>query len=443
MSVATDPAAASPLSALLKTRRRWAPLFEALLRNAGMGLFALDADGRFVIYNPECERLTGVPAGEILAPGATRQADFLATAAEAPPDPVERRGAAAESSRVVTAAAFRHPGLPPEGTPPNARQVRMLLRPEGARFDPDAPTGTRRLLMPLADGSRRWVEVLDVPVGAPGSRAELVVGFLRDVHDQKLLETHMARLEKLAALGELTAGIAHEVRNPLAAMKLGLDALHEELPAGSPAQEIAGEVAAELKRLDRVVGRLLDFARVKESELQPTDLPSLVDRTLHYVRNQARGRHIELITRFAPDLRPVNCDPDQIQQVLLNIILNAFHAMPAGGRLTIEVERNAECVLPGAGRGPAAGIRLTDTGVGIPEHVLHKVFDPFFSTRPGGTGLGLSVSFQLVSRHGGDMDITSRVGEGTTLRILLPEAGPGPGARGVPLPPAPGVPSEG
>lgn len=388
---------ASPLAALIRTRRRWGPLFEALIRNTGMGIYAVDAGGQYVIFNPECERLTGFTERQMTAAAPTRTASPFQVQAPTP---------GAED-----------------------RSALELLRPEPHLFKPDAPASVRQVQLPTANGSRRWVEITSVPVGGPEGRTELVVGFLRDIHEQKLLQSHMARLEKLAALGELTASIAHEVRNPLAAMKLGLNALADELVPDSPAVEIAHEVSAEVNRLDRVVSRLLDFARVKESEFQPIDLQALMDRTLGYVRNQAKARRVELKVQHAADLKPVRCDPDQIQQVLLNVILNAFHAMKAGGTLTLSLDRFEGCRLPSGEPGPAARIRLTDTGVGIPAAVLHKVFDPFFSTRPGGTGLGLSVSFQMVSRHGGDIDIESEVGRGTTVNIMLPEAGPSRQAR--------------
>mgnify|MGYP005845306409 CR=1 FL=1 len=374
----------SQLAVLLRTRRHWGPLLNALIRNTGMGIYAVDADGHYVLFNPECERLTGF---------------------------TERR---------LLSAAPMNPNSPvPEGF-----DVVALLRPERRMFEADAGTAVKQLHITKADGSRRWVEVTLVPVGGAGGRVEVVVGFLRDIHEQKLLQSHMARLEKLAALGELTASIAHEVRNPLAAMKLGLQALAEEVAENNSAVEITHEISAEVNRLDRVVGRLLDFARVKESEFQETDLAVLADRTLNYVRNQAKARNILVRVLPSEDLRPVRCDPDQIQQILLNVILNSFHAMKGGGELIIVLDRCECCRLPSGEPGPAARIRLSDNGVGIPAEVLHKVFDPFFSTRPGGTGLGLSVSFQMISRHGGDIDIESEVGKGTTVTILLPESGP-------------------
>jgi len=385
-AAAASSAEQSTLASLLRTRRRWGGIFAALVRSTGMGIFAVDAAGRFVLFNPECERLTG-----------WRQDDVFA-AAEAPSEP-ER--------------------VPVE-----------LLRPEAGLLEPGRPATTNQVHLPVAGGARRWFEINWVPVAGADSTAELVVGFLRDIDEQRLLQTHMARLEKLAALGELTASIAHEVRNPLAAMKLGLNALADELEAGHSAAEIIHEVSAEVNRLDRVVSRLLDFARVKESEFQETDLRALLERTLGYVRNQAEGRGIALSCDVDPAVVAIRCDPDQIQQVLLNVILNAFHAMKTGGALHIHIDRLTDLRLPSGEPGPAARIRVTDRGVGIPAHLLHKVFDPFFSTRPGGTGLGLSVSFHLVSRHGGDIDIESEIGKGTTVKILLPEAGPS-GARRV------------
>jgi two-component system sensor histidine kinase AtoS len=388
---------------LVRTRRKWGRLFEALVENTAIGICARDPSGEVLIFNPECERLTGWPAA------AVRRASVGGGT-----------GGAAAMSPVLDPAAeamLRPPERLLGGGPGGANQTVQVHLPVG----PDA-------------AAKRWLEITWVPVGGPGERPELVVGFLRDIDEQKQLQAHMARIEKLAALGELTAGIAHEVRNPLAAMKLGLNALAESLPdalpeaglaeTGCAALEIIHEIAAEVARLDRVVGRLLDFARVKESEMQEADLAAVVDRTLGYVRNQAKGRRINLNVIAGEGLRPVRCDPDQIQQVLLNIILNAFHAMPAGGELVITLDRLDAVRLPAGETGPAVRIRISDNGCGIPPAVLQKVFDPFFSTRPGGTGLGLSVSFQLVTRHGGDIDIESEVGRGTTVKIILPETGP-------------------
>jgi signal transduction histidine kinase len=384
------PPEKSPLTALIRTRRRWGRLFEALVRNTGMGIYVADAAGNFLMFNPECERLTGW--------------------SEAGLRPVPRADAGTAPQASTAAGA---------GGPPLA-----LLRPPPALFERRAATSTRQVQITCPEGGQRWLEITWVPVSAIGGRTELVVAFIRDIAEQKLIQTHMARLEKLAALGELTASIAHEVRNPLAAMKLGLNALAEEVAESSAALDIIDEVSAEVGRLDRVVSRLLDFARVKESEFHETDLPALVERTLGYVANQAKGRNIALKVEAAADLKPVRCDPDQVQQVLLNVILNAFHAMKQGGALTVALDRVESAKMPSGEPGPVARIRVTDTGSGIPAAVLHKVFDPFFSTRPGGTGLGLSVSLQLVSRHGGDMDIASEAGRGTTVQIMLPEAGP-------------------
>lgn len=383
----------SSLTSLIRTRRRWGRLFEALVRNTGMGIYVADAAGHYLMFNPECERLTGWSEARLRSFGAAA--------------PTER----AQHAQTTPPAS--------DGPPPVE-----LLRPPASLFERRAATATRQLQITCPEGGARWLEITWVPVSAIGGRTELVVAFVRDIAEQKMLQTHMARLEKLAALGELTASIAHEVRNPLAAMKLGLNALADEVAESADALDIINEVSAEVHRLDRVVGRLLDFARVKESEFQETDPAALIERTLGYVRNQAKGRNIELKIETAPDAGPVRCDPDQIQQVLLNVILNAFHAMKAGGTLTISIDRCPQLKLPSGEPGPVARIRVADTGVGIPAGVLHRVFDPFFSTRPGGTGLGLSVSLQLVSRHGGDIDIESAVGKGTTVHIMLPVGGP-------------------
>ncbi len=257
-------------------------------------------------------------------------------------------------------------------------------------------------------------------------------------------EEQMVRLEKLSALGEVAAGLAHEVRNPLAVMKMLLHGLIEEAPQGSSQSEDLQILSAKVGEISGVVNQLLLLARPVPMERHPLQLRELVGETLALVRHRLRDNHIELETEL-PDGPPVQGDKGRLSQLLLNLILNSCDAMPHGGRLAVRLQF-VECgsLLPrehstsptgrgrpgGAGEGergesssPPSGeavLTLTDTGQGIAADMLPRLFEPFTTSKPNGMGLGLSIAKRIVDEHAGKLLPHNRPGVGLTMEIRLP-----------------------
>ena len=224
----------------------------------------------------------------------------------------------------------------------------------------------------------------------------------------------IARQEKLASLGVLAAGVAHEIRNPLTAIKFRLFSLKKILPAA--AQEDAGVIADEISRLERIVKDFLEFARPSEPEL--VDLPAerIAQEVLDLLRPQLEKSAIELKVE-ASDPVWVRADIQQIKQVLINLIQNSADSIGRGGVITLRVGSARK------GADATAVMEVADTGKGIPPEVQKRLFDPFFTTKAGGTGLGLPIAARIVEKHGGKLRYQTAHNRGTTFRIFLPQAG--------------------
>jgi signal transduction histidine kinase len=237
---------------------------------------------------------------------------------------------------------------------------------------------------------------------------------LRDLDSLESINTQLQVSERLAALGRITAGVAHEVKNPLNSMRLWLENLKESLPADqdSNAQQAVNVLDKEIDRLDAVVKRFLDFTRPMEIRLEATQLSQLLPEVLEIARPQLQKANIQLAQLLPIDVPEVYVDRALLKQAVLNLVLNAAEAMPNGGQLRLVLSR----------RGEMAEITVTDTGKGIAPENKQKIFQLFFTTRPGGSGIGLASAFRIVQLHNGSIDFTSEVGRGTTFRIELPLA---------------------
>ena len=220
----------------------------------------------------------------------------------------------------------------------------------------------------------------------------------------------MLRADRLATIGELAAGAAHEIRNPLTSIKSSLQYLESRCREETEKQ-LLGVALRETDRIDEILTALLSFSRPSEIHKEPCDLVALLEESVALVSIQARAKGVEVRTSFPA--APVNVDADrsQLKQVFLNVFLNAVQAMDGGGTLDIEdiVLENGKTI-----------VRVSDTGPGISDEDLDKVFDPFFTTKKGGTGLGLSICYTIVKAHGGEIELRSRLGEGTTVFVTLP-----------------------
>lgn len=226
-------------------------------------------------------------------------------------------------------------------------------------------------------------------------------------------EKHLARSERMAAVGQLAAGLAHEINNPLSVVSGFADFVLEKTSRDDPRRQALEDIGRETTRCQRLVSQLLDFAKPKEPVREPADLNQLAADTAALLRAQAKAQNIVVELRLEETLPPVTLDRDQIKQTLLNLCLNACQAMVQGGVLTVATAR----------RGERVEVTVSDTGIGIQPEDLGRVFTPFFTTKDHGTGLGLATSYALVERHGGTLRAQSRPGEGSLFILSLPLEG--------------------
>jgi len=241
------------------------------------------------------------------------------------------------------------------------------------------------------------------------------VVIIENITEKMKLEQHLLQASKLASLGKLTAGISHEIGNPLASISsliqelklLNIDS-EEDIEF---TDESLNTINTHIDRIARIVRSLGDFARSSSTEKIPSKISEIMDRTVNLVKYDKRFRHIQLTTEIN-DIPLLHINPDKMQQVFLNIILNAFDAMPAGGTLIIIVRK----------KGSFVEISFRDTGTGIEEGTLNRIFDPFFTTKQigKGTGLGLSICYGIIKEHNGTITAKSKKGEGTIFTIRLP-----------------------
>jgi signal transduction histidine kinase len=254
--------------------------------------------------------------------------------------------------------------------------------------------------------------------------ASLVLGhrlFVRPLRS-RLDESRMTleRQEKLASLGTLAAGVAHEIRNPLAAIKFRLFSLKNSLPAANAESADLRIIGEEINRLERIVRDFLQFARPSEPQLSGVDAAALLDEVRELVQATLDKQSIRLAIEPVTGLE-ITVDKEQIKQVLLNLVQNAAASIGQNsGTITLRARRGAAQF--GAKNAPAAILEVTDTGGGIPLEVEARLFDPFFSTREGGTGLGLPIAARIVEKHGGQIQYQTQPGRGATFSVVLPRA---------------------
>jgi signal transduction histidine kinase len=246
--------------------------------------------------------------------------------------------------------------------------------------------------------------------------SELAMALNHMIHQLARRQEMLVQAHKLKAVGTLTAGIAHELNNPINNIMLTAAILQEDYRSLSDEDRIdmAKDLVDQAQRSQKIVRNLLDFARESEMKTELFQAKNLIEEVLRLTSNQMKIAKVKLRRQFADNLPAIHGDKTQLNQVLLNIVLNAVDAMPKGGVLTVKTGISQEFLK----------IDISDTGVGIPEHILNSIFDPFFTTKSTGkgTGLGLSVSLGIIRKHGGDIQVQSILNEGTTFTILLPAA---------------------
>ena len=227
---------------------------------------------------------------------------------------------------------------------------------------------------------------------------------------QRLHQTQMSRAEHFATLGELAAGLAHEIRNPLAGIAGVIEIIGRDLPPNSPARSVIKDAKEEAVQINRILTELLEIARPKPPQFRVGDMCSTVEHAVMFARQQAITKRIMVELEIKDAIPPAEHDPNQINQVLLNLLLNAIQSMDKPGIIRVSLESDEDDVL----------IAVADEGKGIPREHLPNIFRPFFTTKGHGTGLGLSLARRMVEAHGGHIDVTSVVGKGTQFLVRLP-----------------------
>jgi signal transduction histidine kinase len=256
-------------------------------------------------------------------------------------------------------------------------------------------------------------EIRSYPVFGENGRVELVTAYCKNVTEKKHLEKSLIQSEKLAAIGLLSSGIAHELRNPLNIIESARYFMSEFLPVEN--QEMRDKLEIIRKNVQRaasIINNLLEFSCNSQQEREPINLRQIIENTISLIGKQLASHNIDF--SFVSEENFVAFfNTDSIKQALLNIVINAIHAMPNGGKLTISVEPHGRDFV---------NVRIADTGVGIPEENMPHIFTPFFTTKEVGvgTGLGLFVTHVMIEREGGKVSVQSQVNEGTTFTLTLP-----------------------
>ena len=269
-------------------------------------------------------------------------------------------------------------------------------------------------------------------IGDLGRNFNHMVEQLRESRDEieSLHRTQMSRAEHLATLGELAAGLAHEIRNPLAGIAGVIEIIGRDLPSTSPARAVVKDVRLEIVQINRILTDLLETARPHPPQICRSNLNTTVEHAVMLARQQVLSKPIKIELQQAPDLPEVEHDSDQIHQVLLNLLLNAVQAMDNAGADagTGADAGKGEVHVEIGSRDQYASVTVSDSGKGIPPQHLAHIFRPFYTTKGNGTGLGLSLARRIVEEHHGHIEVASVVGKGSKFTVLLPFEMPTPEA---------------
>jgi two-component system, NtrC family, sensor kinase len=299
------------------------------------------------------------------------------------------------------------------------RQPRGLLKRE---FDRVFESGEiqQMEMESQASGGKRYYRITKIPMRQDGDDISHVITIGEDVTEWRDAQYRLAETEKLAAVGQLAAGVMHEINNPLATILACSEALslrNEDLPPGQrqQAEEYLKIIDTEVQRCRRIVDGLLDFSRPKTGDKKQVDVNALIEQTLFLLKHHDRFKLLTLVRNLTPDLPELLADPERLIQSFMALMLNAMDAMEARGVLTVRTSMNPD-------RDDEVLVELIDTGIGIKQEDLPKIFEPFFTTKlPGrGTGLGLSICYGIIADHRGRIEVSSQVGVGSTFRVYLP-----------------------
>jgi two-component system sensor histidine kinase AtoS len=346
-----------------------------ILGSLTSGIVTVDLDGRVVTLNPAAELMTGFFAGEIRGRYCTEVFTYTPDIAEL----------------LMETLASRMPVL----------GLTLSLRRRNGRTVP--------------------IELSTAPLRGSEGKELGVLGVFRDLTRVRQLEDRLRRSDRLAALGEMAAGLAHEIKNPLTSLLTFSRHLPRRFEDVEFREKFQSVVPRELERINGIVERLLELARPPRLTFKPLRLPGLLDRVLELYGERIDAQDVGVWREWARDLPAVWADHDALYRAFVNLVANALDAMPRGGRLTLRATWTDGDLVPGArGGGRRVAVEIEDSGAGIAAEDLDRVFNPFFSTKEGGTGLGLALTHKIVEEHGGSIDVRSTRGAGATFRIVLP-----------------------
>ncbi|MCI0547496.1 MAG: ATP-binding protein [Candidatus Rokubacteria bacterium] len=278
-----------------------------------------------------------------------------------------------------------------------------------------------------AGGRLIHVSVVTAPlVSRDRARVDAAVAVIRDMTRLRQLEEEVRRGETLAAVGRMAVGLAHEIRNPLSAIRGAVQLMTRELADEARWGEYTDVLLKEVNRVNRIIEMLLDLGRPVSLRLAPLNLHQVLERVALVVEEMAAARGVTIARRYDPSLPPILADEDRVVQVFHNLVRNAIEAMPSGGRVTLISRPSMNPLFAkvdlGHGARAMAEVQIVDEGPGIPESVKSRLFTPFFTTKNTGLGLGLAICHRLVEEHKGIIQISSEPGRGTTVSCFLPIA---------------------
>jgi len=347
-----------------------------ILASLTNGIVTVDLDGRVVTLNPAAEMMTGFFAGEVIGRYCTEVFARTAELGEILMETIATRSAS--------------PGV--------------------------AVTLHRR------NGRTLAVEISAAPLKAGEGKDLGVIAAIRDLTVMRELESRLRRSDRLAALGELAAGLAHEIKNPLTSLMTFSRHLPRRFDDEHFRAKFQSVVPRELERINGIVEGLLELARPARINFTAVRLPAPLERAAELYAQEMESRGVQVTRDYARDLPAVWVDAEAVYQALVNLVRNALDAMPSGGKLTLRAGWSDEHhgVRPGLAGARRVRVEIEDTGIGIPGADADRVFNPFFSTKTGGTGLGLALTHKIIEDHGGSIDFRSTVGQGTVFRIVLP-----------------------
>ncbi len=359
---------------------------ESIIQSIGSGLITLNLERRITSFNRAAEEILGWYAEEMIG-GALE--DFF-------------------SAEEVAKLLPEDEGDPAGEAFPLHREM-ALTRKDGKQIHVGFTVTSRR-------------ENRDQRVGT-------VISF-RDISLIKQMQAEVLRMDRLASLGVLASGIAHEIRNPLAGIKTVAQTLEEDLEAHDGKREYVARIIRQVNRMDELLRTLFSYARPQSPVRRPCRLQDIISEVQGLMTQRFERANVRFEESYAHDLPLIYVDFHQIQQVFINLFLNAIDAMPAGGSLTLMARPISSVVQRVDRRGkryvdtnrlmPYAEVRVSDTGEGIALENLQAIFDPFFTTKPQGSGLGLSIVYRILEEHRGNIQVDSEVGKGTAFRLLLP-----------------------